>query len=309
MVPDTGSGPRVTERPLEWVRAMVRSAVSAAVTTFHAGNGPAAPLRARTIVQELRERPVTRASIVLPVPTDLPRRNREPDGASLFDVGAVGPIDPVELHLEVPLEEVARADARALAFGLRTAVERGRARSWGLGHGARAPSPEGVQRWLALGPDWVRLPLHLLSTPDARSAVAEAARLDVPVVVDDPFAAGALNGRLLREGRVAPPGAVGPMDLARVRSEWGPVVALGFLTADRDRTLGQAALQFALGTPGVVTVLTDAPDAAEFVALARLGEVPPLSAELRRRVEAGMERLPLSSQRGRPPRAADARVK
>ncbi|HEY6238513.1 MAG TPA: aldo/keto reductase [Thermoplasmata archaeon] len=269
---------------------MVRACLAAGVSTFHAGTGPIGLVRARAIAVSLAAAPGPGSSIIVGATAELAARGSLQ--GLIPDLPPAGPSpDPrgtIAWHLELDPAQLGNADPGSVLRGLRGFVERGEVRSWGIGHSARIPSSDELRREGELDPGWMRLPFHLLATPAAFGAVTEAHRIGVPIVVDDPFAGGALNGRLLREGRVARAGAARPLDLAAVRSEWGPVISLGYLTSDGRRTLGQAALQFALETPGVVAVLADARDAAEVAELAHVPSLPSLGTEPRRRVEARM---------------------
>jgi hypothetical protein len=283
---------------------MVRGCLTAGVASFHAGSGPAALVRARSIAAKLRTLPGARASVIVGLPQDVAGTAPGDDLLRVLPTAPEpkGSADPIAWNVELAADLLAGPDPPTILRSVRARVESGSLRSWGIGHDDRIPSPELLRHEASLEPHWVRLPLHPLAFPPARSAVAEARRLGLPVLADDPFARGSLNGRMLREGRYARAGASRPLDIAAVRSEWGPVISLGFLTEGGRRTLGQAALQFVLGTPGVVGVLTDAPDAAELSEIGRLRDLPPLGEEARRRVEQRMT----GSGRGSPDGAEGA---
>src|SRR6266704_1081167 len=73
---------------------------------------------------------------------------------------------------------------------------------------------------------------------------------------------------------------------------------LDFLTMDRDQTLGQALVRFALTLPAVAAVLPTFDDAARLAELATASDLPDLTAE---RLQAGFR---LDDQDGRPAREA-----
>ncbi|MCI4345704.1 MAG: hypothetical protein L3K07_02975 [Thermoplasmata archaeon] len=71
----------------------------------------------------------------------------------------------------------------------------------------------------------------------------------------DPHADGALDGRRALASPLDRAPGERPVDLAELRRQLGPVLALGFLTAERRRTLVEAAVRFALEPPEVSAVL------------------------------------------------------
>jgi aryl-alcohol dehydrogenase-like predicted oxidoreductase len=106
----------------------------------------------------------------------------------------------------------------------------------------------------------------------------------------DPHAGGRLDGGLLSSGVLDHPGAPRPLDLAELQRQYAPVLPLGFLTAARRRTLGQAAVAFVLTLGAVPAIrfrdarqlaeLTDPPATeplsdAELSRLERIAEIPP----------------------------------
>lgn len=116
----------------------------------------------------------------------------------------------------------------------------------------------------------VRLFEDTLGPPDAR------------LLARNPFAGGRLDGTRFA-ATTAPSGpAAGAVDLRRLHTEFDPVLRLGFLTEDRRRTLAQAALQFVLGWPWVVTAVIPLPEPGRFEELLGWDAVPHLSDEDRR---------------------------
>jgi aryl-alcohol dehydrogenase-like predicted oxidoreductase len=100
---------------------------------------------------------------------------------------------------------------------------------------------------------------------------------EVGLIVRNPFADGRLDGsRFAATGMLAGPRA-GPVELRRFQTEFDSVLALGFLTKDRRRTLAQAALRFVLGFPWVVTSVIPLPTPERFEEILSFGASPPLS--------------------------------
>jgi aryl-alcohol dehydrogenase-like predicted oxidoreductase len=84
------------------------------------------------------------------------------------------------------------------------------------------------------------------------------------LIARNPFSDGRLDGsRFAATTMLAGPGA-GPIDLRRMHADFDPVLALGFLTKDRRRTLAQAALHFVLGWPWVATSVVPLPNPERF---------------------------------------------
>lgn len=115
---------------------------------------------------------------------------------------------------------------------------------------------------------------ELLPLFDPTSGKPEAS-----VIARNPFSDGRLDGsRFAAAAMLAGPGA-GPVDLRQLRAEFDPVLALGFLTKGRQRTLAQAALRFVLRWPWVVTSVIPLPTPERFEEILRFGASPPLSDE------------------------------
>ncbi len=89
-------------------------------------------------------------------------------------------------------------------------------------------------------------------------------KLEASVIARNPFSDGRLDGsRFAAAAMLTGPGAR-PIDLRRLRADFEPVLALGFLTKTRRRTLAQAALRFVLGWPWVVTSVIPLPTPERF---------------------------------------------
>jgi aryl-alcohol dehydrogenase-like predicted oxidoreductase len=97
------------------------------------------------------------------------------------------------------------------------------------------------------------------------------------LIARDPFNAGRLDGsRFAAESSLPPPGA-GPVDVRKLQAEYEPVLQLGFLTEDRRRTLAQAALQFVLHWPWVLSVAVPLPTPERFDEVFAFASRPPIS--------------------------------
>jgi len=102
-------------------------------------------------------------------------------------------------------------------------------------------------------------------------------KLEASVIARNPFSDGRLDGsRFAAAALLAGPGA-GPIDLRRLRADFEPVLALGFLTKSRRRTLAQAALRFVLGWPWVVTSVIPLPTPERFEEILGFESSPPFT--------------------------------
>jgi aryl-alcohol dehydrogenase-like predicted oxidoreductase len=109
----------------------------------------------------------------------------------------------------------------------------------------------------------------------------ESGKLEARLIARDPFSDGRLDGsRFAAAATLAGPGE-GPLDLRRLKSEFDPVLALGFLTKARRRTLAQAALRYVLDFPWVVTAVLPLPAPERFEEILGFAASPPLSEEER----------------------------
>jgi aryl-alcohol dehydrogenase-like predicted oxidoreductase len=95
----------------------------------------------------------------------------------------------------------------------------------------------------------------------------------------NPFADGRLDGsRFGATGGLATPGQA-PVDVRRLHEEFDPVIRLGFLTAGRRRTMAQAALEFVLSWPWVLTTVLPMPDPERIDEILGFARRPPISSE------------------------------
>ncbi|MGP8159037.1 MAG: hypothetical protein ACLPWO_05465 [Thermoplasmata archaeon] len=110
-------------------------------------------------------------------------------------------------------------------------------------------------------------------------------KLEASVIARNPFSNGRLDGsRFAAAAMLAGPGA-GPIDLRRLRADFEPVLALGFLTKTRRRTLAQAALRFVLGWPWVVTSVIPLPTPERFEEILGFESSPPFSDDERAQLD------------------------
>lgn len=120
---------------------------------------------------------------------------------------------------------------------------------------------------------------NLLEQDPGRDLIAEARRRDVGVMVRVPHSSGLLEGKYTKDTT---------FDANDHRShrkrEWlenglRKLDKLGFLTDERDLTIGQAALRWLLADPTIVTVLPNIYDSAQLVEFAEASEKADLTAE------------------------------
>ena len=110
-------------------------------------------------------------------------------------------------------------------------------------------------------------------------------KIETSVIARNPFSDGRLDGsRFAAVAELAGPGA-GPIDVRRLRSDFEPVLALGFLTKTRQRTLAQAALRYVLGWPWVATSVVPLPTPERFEEILRFESSPPFTEEERARLD------------------------
>ncbi|HZY91917.1 MAG TPA: hypothetical protein VFG07_03970 [Thermoplasmata archaeon] len=128
--------------------------------------------------------------------------------------------------------------------------------SWGIRFGEQVPRPDAVLGLLALGVRSFGIPYHLLNAPLVEPLLGLIHDAGGSVIDLDPHAGGRLNGDrfsgALGRSRSTPPR---PVDFATLRSELEPVTRLGFLTEGKVRTLGQAAIQYVLGSAAVTSAV------------------------------------------------------
>lgn len=109
--------------------------------------------------------------------------------------------------------------------------------------------------------------LSLLDRGTMRSLDERAATTPTGVIVRDPFAGGRLDGSRASAALGERTPGQRPIEVEELRKEFAPVLDLGFLTAGRQRTLPQAAVQYLLSRRWVTTVLVADPSTAQWNAL------------------------------------------
>lgn len=93
----------------------------------------------------------------------------------------------------------------------------------------------------------------------------------------DPLASGRLDGTRWDRSLSGVRGRAAPIPLRRLQEELAPVLALGFLTAGRPRTLAQAALAYIAGVRGVACVLVPLPPAERLAEFLEFSKALPFS--------------------------------
>ena len=158
--------------------------------------------------------------------------------------------------------------------------------AWGVRFLSGPPEVGSVQELLSMGIRLFGFEFHLLNAAGTHDIVATIAAGGAALIDLDPHADGRLNGRLLsglstRAGATPPR----PTDWGTLRSRLEPVTRLGFLTEGRQRSLAQAALQYALGSEGVVSALVEIDDPRSLLDWVRSPQTPALTPRERHEVE------------------------
>ncbi len=284
-----------------WFDRMVEAVADANFQGVHVGTDAAAPARGKLLAERagMAARRPRQLVIVGPsIAEALHDRVATADARAPSGERSAAPSpsrDALCVFLEIPRSQ--GTDAGPLPrpeFFDQLALQHGFV-SWGFGY-PDVPSKERVEEDASCGPAWLRFPFGPIAPPSADDAIEVARRAGIPVVASDPFARGRLDGSRLRGSPLDTSARPAPADWAEVRGTWAPVLALGFLTERRERTLPQAALQYVLGTPGVLAVLVPAADPAALLessaALTRIG----LSRDERARID-GLRRRGEASPR------------
>ncbi len=159
-----------------------------------------------------------------------------------------------------------------------TELERARAEGVVLDYALRRSPGEprpGELRAIPAGLESVDLSL-LRTEVLGRSDPTAAAEGAPGWIARDVFSGGLLDGSVRIGGGPGPRSA--PQPLGDLRARFEPVLALGFLTERGDRTLAQAALQFALRWPRVVTASIPMPPIGRFEEILGYARAPALTA-------------------------------
>ena len=174
----------------------------------------------------------------------------------------------------------------SLALGSSRVVDALRAESrvgaWGFRVEGQAPDPVQSDSLMKAGVRVFGVPFHLLNAPDCATWIDYLARRGARVVSLDPHAEGLLNGdRLTSPGGPARSTPSPARDWQALRTSWEAISRLGFLTREKRRTLGQAALQFVLDAPGVISALVPIHDPTRLAEWRAALDRPPLTEEER----------------------------
>ncbi len=149
-------------------------------------------------------------------------------------------------------------------------------RAWGIECTARAAEGDALRTAIERGAQVVAVPLSLLNDQTYLRIVSRISIEKAGLLARDPHAGGRLDGSWFAETpRGGRPGQH-PRRVSEFESEFEGVLSLGFLTADHQRTLAQAAVQFCLARPGVLSVVLDSPSVGLAESLSRLEELPPI---------------------------------
>jgi hypothetical protein len=127
------------------------------------------------------------------------------------------------------------------------------------------------------GARWVAVPGSVLDAARLVPLAEEIRAAGARILLTNPHADGRLDGRWLAEGLGADTRRTRPLELGELERSYGPVLALGFLTEGRRRTLPQAAVAFALAIGAVPSVRFR--DVGQLDAFGRPESVVPLTPE------------------------------
>lgn len=142
--------------------------------------------------------------------------------------------------------------------------------------------PNAVERWSnATGepdrPTLVVGPLSLLDRSTVVPLRTRAERHPVGLFVRNPLADGRLDGSRFERPLADRGPGVPPPTVRELHREFDPVLALGFLSEGRRRTLAQSSLQFAAHWPWVCSILVPLPRPERLRELLDAETRPPLS--------------------------------
>jgi aryl-alcohol dehydrogenase-like predicted oxidoreductase len=133
--------------------------------------------------------------------------------------------------------------------------------------------------------DGVQIIYNLLEQQVGAPIFEEARKRGKAILTRVPHASGLLEGNLHADTTFAPGDhrnwRMTTNEAKRLWLDRGllKVEKLGFIAGDAGRTIGQAALQFVLAEPSVVTVLPNIYDAPQLEELAKAPDTPPMSAD------------------------------
>jgi aryl-alcohol dehydrogenase-like predicted oxidoreductase len=138
---------------------------------------------------------------------------------------------------------------------------------------------------LEAGAGFLVLPSNLLDHRLADGAERLVRGRGASLVITDPHARGALDGSFLRGSPISDGPSTRFEKWETLGRRLQPVTRLGFLTIDHHRTLIQAAVQFAVGLPGVASVLVRPTDRETLEESLSAMSRPPLTVDDRRRID------------------------
>jgi aryl-alcohol dehydrogenase-like predicted oxidoreductase len=159
--------------------------------------------------------------------------------------------------------------------GLDQLQEEGLVDGWARRIDPRAPIR--AAEWAEPTPRLFWGPMSILETDLATELGERAARAPSGFFAIDPLAAGRLDGTRFARSVTERRPDVGPVNIRDLRKEFDPVLRLGFLTADRRRTLAQAAVRYVLAQPAVCSVVLPLPDPERLNELLGTESSPPLT--------------------------------
>ena len=165
-------------------------------------------------------------------------------------------------------------------------VSEGKMRAYGLALGPKIGwLEEGVKAMRERSLDGVQMIYNLLEQDPGRALVAAARETRTSLFVRVPHSSGMLEGKYTEETTFA------KNDHRRHRpKEWlldglKKIEQLDFLTASRERTLGQTALKFVLASPEIASTLPNIYDYDQLEEFAAAPETPDLTEEELARIE------------------------
>ena len=165
-------------------------------------------------------------------------------------------------------------------------VSEGKMRAYGLALGPKIGwLEEGVKAMRERSLDGVQMIYNLLEQDPGRALIAAARETRTSLFVRVPHSSGMLEGKYTEETTFA------KNDHRRHRpKEWlldglKKIEQLDFLTASRERTLGQTALKFVLASPEIASTLPNIYDYDQLEEFAAAPETPDLTEEELARIE------------------------
>ncbi len=181
------------------------------------------------------------------------------------------------LLVEVHLEAATRLPAGPFLRAVEELAQRKEIASWSLYFEPSAEVPGAEVEGIEVSQ--LSTELSLLDPTLVRALDDRAASHPTTVFARGPFAGGRLDGTRFATDLSERRTSAGPVDVRTLRAEFAPVLRLGFLTAGRQRTLAQAAIQYLLTRRWVVSVLVPVPRPERWTEILATAEAPSLSTE------------------------------